>query len=301
MRRPRVGRWSNRWIALHARHVDAEVRAGEAVDAALQVHLEPLVRHLDRSFGAAVLADLPPFAAPPRAELGVDDRLVARQGAVEVHLAAFARPAHADVLERSPVPAGRVPLEMGHRQERVGVGDGAGHELLVQVVPPPLQIDDYVVGPEPAVGHDDRAADRALVEAVPVCGLQVVHGQGPADPGVVGHRRRIGDEGAEPPLLEEVDQGADDHGPEVPDVVRLAHVGLDRHDVAPLEVVQPARAFEDLAALDGRRFEKPPRPRIHEPDFRWCHASSFSTTQPLPADLLDPANSSYLIRSAPIL
>ena len=237
---------------LDAGHVDAKVGAGEAIDTAIEIHGELLIRDLDGPFGATVFADLPPFALTSRAEFGVDHGLVARQRSVEVHLTPLARPADTDVLDRCPVSACRMSLEVSERQHRVGIGNGAGHELLRQVVSSPFEIDKHVVGSEPAVGNHDRTADGTLVEAVSVCRFEVVHRNGPTDPGVIGHGRRVGDKRARSLFLQQINQRADDHGPQIADVVSLAHVGLDRYDIPPFQVVQPTRMLQNLSCLYSR-------------------------------------------------
>ena len=88
-----------------------------------------------------------------------------------------------------------------------------------------------------------------LVETVHIGGFQVIDGQGPADPGMVGHGRGIRYEGPTSLILQRFHQGPYDNGSKVSHIIRFSHVGFHRHQVARLQVVQPSGILQDFSSL----------------------------------------------------
>jgi hypothetical protein len=129
-----------------AGHIDAQVRTCKAVNAGFLINFQPLICNLNTSFRTAILAGLPPIAFTTRTEIYIDNRFVACQGTVKIHLSTLARASNTDIFERSPITSGGVALKMGNGNEGIRISNGPCHKLFIEMSASTFKIDNYIVG-----------------------------------------------------------------------------------------------------------------------------------------------------------
>ena len=228
------------------REVDGvEVAGADAAAAAHAVrvvdrHLLPLLVEDESVVGAFA------HAAPASAAAVLIDHGLAV--AVLVLLAGAGAAAHADVLDRAAESRHLVPLEVGERDEYVGVHDGVPYFRLLDVLAS-LHGYGYVVGALESVGDDHRAPDGQRRESVLPGAPEVLEGV-LAAAGVEGVA--VGQEGLSSQLRDHVHHRTRIVGAQEGHVAEFAEVHLDGHELAVhVDVSYPGRLDQALE-LVGR-------------------------------------------------
>ncbi len=139
--------------------------------------------------------------------------------AVQLQFAAHAGTTHTQVFQGSAKSGLLVPLEMGHRDDDVGIGQGSPDFRRFAI----FAIQGYfaVFGPFQTIGNDYLALGRDGVIAVFHGALQVVYGIGTS---ARVERIAVGEEGFGTPRTEQIGQSGGIVGPQVGQVARLPEV-----------------------------------------------------------------------------
>ena len=239
-----------------------EIAGADAAAAALAlVRVDPGLTVLAVGDGAAAAGPGAALTAP--AQLRVDH---GRALVVLVHLPGPAAAAHADVLQRAAEARLLVALEMGQRDQDVGVHQRLAHQRGLAVLAVRHGHLHLVRAPQ-AVRDNDLTAGGDGIEAVDLRAFQMLHGVAPA---ARIERVAVRQKGNAAQLAHHIGHGVNVVGAQIGTVAQLAKVHLDGGELSlKVDVPNARRAYQllKLRALADSDL----RPEIRKVNRRLIH------------------------------